>query len=1000
MSEREIPLLDSYASDREKAKSEKRTRMVAFVLSLLAHVSGGYEVHRVSEKVSSEHRLYDRETVRDVIFLPATEEELLKHLLAQTGAESVEDIHKNPEKIHAIDLGKYFLQTEFLEGKITAKQAEKAMRVLELKRDVFKKFSEGVSDKRVVVQAILNEIAEPEIFLGKRNVHDPSKDYKRGKSLLSSYLLDGESNCYGATRAFLAMAQNIFPEMPIGLNVFIDHVRPTAVIGDETFIAETGVPLQRFDDAHLDGTVVYPDAGRAFLHELLQFSDEGQLIDRQDTDDNDRHGVSFRLSDIERLGEYENTWKANFRSFLPFFGSLPRRAAAAGEIPVVGDRKKAPLSGDAYDSPENEVQNSAAPSVSRGVSSSQLEARLSAIVQKERFKVDANTGIKKDKKKAVSPQEKPADAAVSPSPAPSFVDYSEHKAGIPMVFEAQWDLQEQILGSLAHPDQSKIFDVRIMHSLAELDKNGLLDELRKRNEKYIADLGSMSALSGGAQNPVVKVEFALADHIRHYKERNGTEQKEFVIEMKKEIVRRLKDEGYLAFYTWIPSDIEEKFPTIIAEDYSVASEELQKFVTDQVIPALQDMESQGKTMKVANIEEVDPVNKHFVFSFLEAHAPQRKLHISGDIQKEILQLSLVMTKNENMSVNWFDPMEGQDVRPLLPFFDQGRILLLDIKDNLFQGLEDSDKLFSIADRKNGKIHQVKSIEERRALGKEFIFEYLVRKAELHPRRVFNMCIDEVRDVDLPPFTSEDMILIGHRLKASHLTFEKGDLLFDNIDSLDWIDAWKAYGIMENPRTVAFSRMHIDFTKLASLASSDTDELVFDNCIIDNWEGAGNKKYKFTATRFAQPMPEEFFERNADRLSVYKISHEQAGPIFSMIKRKGYKNVMISFPMKDDREIDYIFGEVGHTLAISFQKEGHTIDDEIGFMSRMFDEIGVSEMTIFVLDKLIGHDISTLFNSGRRARHLSASAIRINPKTHFVERGRQKNEDLDEDGFIR
>lgn len=230
----ESPFKISEENKREAVEDKKRSRLaiaIALLISSVTALSAGKVIKEQREDV----RTVESRLVEADIELPVTKADLQRIILRQAGVRTTQELAINPEAIKKIDLGLYFLQTEFLENKITSREALRAWKILQFKRKVFQKLAQEIPDKAAVYQAILNEIVDPEIFLepvpiAKKNAEN---DYASGEALLSKALLQGKSNCYGSSRLFIALASSVFPNETFKLHVPPEHVRTVVTMNGE-----------------------------------------------------------------------------------------------------------------------------------------------------------------------------------------------------------------------------------------------------------------------------------------------------------------------------------------------------------------------------------------------------------------------------------------------------------------------------------------------------------------------------------------------------------------------------------------------------------------------------------------------------------------------------------------------------------------------------------------------------------------------------------------------
>lgn len=318
------------------------------------HAAGlGIATHEYFQQQDFNERVADREKVKDTLFLPATHEELIEHLLHQAEAENIEELVESPELLKKVDIGWYFIAKEFLEKKLSAEDAADAWMNLELKRKVFKKMAtiSGVA-KQDIWQEMMNEIADPKMYVVPPTGYEKNQednDYAKGKARISSYLLYGKSNCKGSVRALLSIADTVYSNDKIELQDLKikdqGHVRLIPLIDNAEYIAEIGTKIEPLDEENKRGSVIIDNAKAAFLREDLELDElNNKFITEkffpvadvnQDVMNTPIIPVNF---DVVSKTEYDDTEGADFRG-----EDTPKPVITHSghlEIPDEDDRKR------------------------------------------------------------------------------------------------------------------------------------------------------------------------------------------------------------------------------------------------------------------------------------------------------------------------------------------------------------------------------------------------------------------------------------------------------------------------------------------------------------------------------------------------------------------------------------------------------------------------------------------------------------------------------------
>ena len=171
--------------------------------------------------------------------------EQAKSILHERRQEKREYIGKLKEALERgepIDLGEFYLKTEYLEGRAEKKRMTDSMSRLSTIESEHRSYM----DKGTTTQNLQHITAEE----GR---------YSAGYTYLSSILLEKEGNCHARERFSAALVHRLYPEMKMAYQVMkIDgemHVRTLVKIeGEWHSMEKPDVPLS---EADLEGTVLY-----------------------------------------------------------------------------------------------------------------------------------------------------------------------------------------------------------------------------------------------------------------------------------------------------------------------------------------------------------------------------------------------------------------------------------------------------------------------------------------------------------------------------------------------------------------------------------------------------------------------------------------------------------------------------------------------------------------------------------------------------------------------
>ncbi|GEM_PF-3237945 len=292
-----------YKSPFERFRGRNMKRFVTgLLLSLGLHVGAGIGVRTVGNERQTkllekrmqdetehkyEQKKHDRESVKEFLFLPLSKEELIDDLLKQMGVKNIEEVKQNTELTKKIDLGLYFLQVEFLEDKITAKEARDAYLNYLLKLKTFEELKEKNPDPLYIAQEVMKEIKKPQIYAIKTHKKRGNNfDYNPTSPRLSQLLLNGTSSCESRSKFTTAILSSLFPALPVKLQLYapdtkgIGHVQTIIEFQSKHYNVQTGIHVQELEEAEVEGTTIFQDARIAHLG-LLGIYSEISIINEQ-----------------------------------------------------------------------------------------------------------------------------------------------------------------------------------------------------------------------------------------------------------------------------------------------------------------------------------------------------------------------------------------------------------------------------------------------------------------------------------------------------------------------------------------------------------------------------------------------------------------------------------------------------------------------------------------------------------------------------------------------
>ena len=474
---------------RERSRDAMRSRLAA-AIALLISGTAVFSANQKIEEGYESRRSHESKLFEDDVELPITKSDLQRLVLQQAGVRTIEEFARNPEAVKKIDLGLFFLQTEFLENKISAREAVRAWKILQFKRQVFKKLAQELPDKKEFYQAILNEIVDPQIFLEpvplRKRSSTQDDDYESGQALLSGALLNGKSNCYGSSRLFIAIASHVFPQENFKLHVPPEHVRTVISIDGEDWAAEPGLVLAPIEKEELPGTVMYGSAARAYLHE---YGVRSPVIKYEGVGKGGGSLENIPIT-ISRAFTYKNTTGASFFQG-DFFDETPSWALPAN-IPNVADRTRVsyrPTEDWSWKTSDIAVLEAERNKIERPDAHKTVEQLIGKTLADVR-KAE-NEHVQEEYAKQVSKPVtniKPETGAAKQTVAEKSVQEKGVKRPEMLLYGAQYSIPRLLRTIKADPTRRAAYEKVIIETLLELRDAGLIENLLSTNERHVAGL--------------------------------------------------------------------------------------------------------------------------------------------------------------------------------------------------------------------------------------------------------------------------------------------------------------------------------------------------------------------------------------------------------------------------------------------------------------------------------------------------------------------------------
>lgn len=730
--------------------------------SLAINTAGGMAVEKTYQEAKQTELTKDRERVKDVIFLPATKEELVQNLLEQAGVKDIAEIQKNPELAHKIDLGNFFIQVEFLEKKIDAKQAKKAILNLQLQRQVFTDLYDKTKNPLVVMNEVQNNIVDPQIFLDENDKAEAKQknggmDYKKGEALLSSYLLNGQSNCYSSVRAEVAIFSKVLPKQKLKVNELAEHVRLVVTDQKTNYLVDPGTPIRKTTPDDLAGTILYEDAHLAFLSGILELPNPNQYIASGEEADNlmqnSLGGLKNAPSKVSDLLDYKNTSIGNFFEITPtqLARVLSLKKVSSGDVPALADRQRMNLLSESemkssqtvagktypekntYDQEDNNQEDSNQQKILDKAEVEQ-EIRKATVTQRRNIIKSEMDRVeikeRKEKIKKDSSNTKPeqiADHHTTTSEVPTTPTAPTEKQKVTFaLIEAEPMIAAFIKDSVEHPEKEHANTKEILLWLKQMDDAGALETYAVQHAQEIARLEQLRPKPGEKSNSYLQAKFLVDDYLKKYNElKNKIDEKELL----KNNTASLLD--YLSLFGGLSIEYKnslQKNP-LEPEMYQIKQKDMDGFLKE-VGKKLKIMKKHHADLQFIRFSaENDTKSAKSLLEFAKENPPH-KIEITGAFQNlQELQDFLDSPKGKNTTVVWSNPPTGTDIKPIWKAITDGNLRLVDTQEiNTQAALQDPKKQFSMVDKETKTIVNVTTEELRDKFGKDFIMEYFLRNA--------------------------------------------------------------------------------------------------------------------------------------------------------------------------------------------------------------------------------------------------------------------------------
>lgn len=695
--------------------------LTGILASLAINIGGGAAVEKKYQETKQEEMTKDREQAKDIIFLPTTEEELIQNLLEQAGVKNIAEIQKNPELAHKIDLGKFFIQVEFLEKKIDAIQAKKAILNLELQVKVFSDLYNKTKSPLTVANEVQNNISDPQIFLTEKNEamvkqSNDGMDYQKGETLFSSYLLNGKTNCYSSVRAEASILYKVLPKQKLKINGLQDHVRLVMSDKQNDYLIDPGTPIREITPDDLSETILYEDAQLAFLSGILKLPNPSQYFANPNEA---KQAIQGNLPKSTTTGNeeidndiYKNTIIGNYFDNTKTNSDTDHKLKKLTDLPIPkqADRArvqlpaKLDLSGEKKYN-EKEITKLLKTSI-KATKTDILSVEQKKQEEKEKQPtIKASTDVKLDTKSETNfDTSSPADT--SPAKKIEFV-----------LLEAEPMIDAFIRESLDDPKKEKDNSDEIMLWLKKLDENGQLETYTEQHTQEVKKLETLRPKPGEKAGSYLQAKFLVADYIKKYYEFKGSiDEKKLLEDTEETLLQAIIHANKLP--TGIFSNPIENNPIAFKRFGIKDMPAVSKKIEDILKKSKKDY-----SLFLSSLDDAQDVKK--VLEIAENYPPDI-IELSGNFQhlKEVQQF-LDGPKMKSVRVVWQSPPNGTSLKPIWKAIEEGRVRA---HEDHFDAKETQPSQFSMIDRETKTIVDVNTRELREKFGKDYIIEYFVRTA--------------------------------------------------------------------------------------------------------------------------------------------------------------------------------------------------------------------------------------------------------------------------------
>lgn len=716
--------------------------LTGIITSLAINMVGGVAVEKKYQEVKQEEMTKDREQAKDIIFLPTTEEELVQNLLEQAGVKNIAEIQKNPELAHKIDLGRFFIQVEFLEKKIDAIQAKKAVLNLELQVKVFSDLYNKTKNPLLTANEIQNNVSDPQIFLTDKDEamvkqSNDGMDYQKGEALSSSYWLNGKTNCYSSVRVESSILYRVLPKPKLKINGLQDHVRLVMSEKRSDYLIDPGTPIREITPDDLSETILYEDAQLAFLSGILKLPNSSQYFANPNEAKQAIHGnlpksTSAGNDEIDN-DVYKNTSIGNYFDNTQTNLDQNHRLKKLTDLPIPkqADRARVQLPakldlGGEKKYNEKEISKLLKTST-KATKTDILSVEQKKQEEKEKVKekqptIKASTDVKLD-----TGSESNLGSAAS-------VDTSPTKKIEFVLLEADPMIDAFIRESLDDPKKENDNSNEIMLWLKKLDENGQLETYTEQHAQEVKKLETLRPKPGEKAGSYLQAKFLVGDYIKKYYEfKNNIDEKELIKSAEKNLLENLTDFQYL---------LASCQSSVVENPLSV-----KKFGISEIPKVSKKIESILNKSKnnygLIFSEEDDIESVKQVLEIAKKYPPNSIRLWKGFQHLQELQQFLDSPKMKEVNVIWETPPNGTSLKPIWKAIEEGRVR---VELKTLQGQEPSPSQFSMIDKETKTIIDVNTPELKNKFGKEYIIEYFAKMA-LDDSNVIKLAM--VNDISFP-----------------------------------------------------------------------------------------------------------------------------------------------------------------------------------------------------------------------------------------------------------